>query len=1204
MKLQSVGVINWANLPSRNYKFSEITLITGESGAGKTTLLDAIQTIMTAATAGLYQYNPGQEEAPQQSRTKETRTIASYFLGCDDGAYSRPDGAHGYLIANWVPEMGETSDPFCAVVGCTAYLDTAGSRRTGKEETLVFALVRSFHLDVSNFQTTDPAGKQHIVPVKQLAVHFKKHYPQYSLEMARGKEDYLCKLYGALRGQGSVNKIEARGAAKALSKFMVYKKLDNLDEFVRRDILEPYDLSDAIRQVSSMMRTINEMEQEAHKIENGVGFLDAAEKSMSGFIQTAVDEQLAGYERLYRGGLQLGRKHTEMSEASRQLSSEIKTYINEQAEITGRLDQLADELRDLEMRRHGYGVLEQKERLQRELDELEKGQAGMARELLMANHQRAVNRELALKLDEAASSDAGIYDSPQEEARWEKRFAAVIENDAWEGLPLNKLLAHGGLEELSQGKAQLARTERSQNELEKALKEKRSGLNQAFFQAQENVIKLSDRHKRLEDQVSQLEVANQVPYPYEVKRALKLISDHYPEADPQVLCDHVEVIDDAWQVAVEGLLGNNRFLIMVDPEYEARAIKLIEPYGLSKSAVIQGKKAARDVRRHNPAEDSLHQLLRFSHFVAENYFKAAYGNVKLVDDAETLSRTPRGLMKNGMASGGYKMFIVTISEAELVFGRTARQRSAKAQKEQLEKLETQLTQANKHLEVISLWQDAANKVAPVLFSGPLTQILQAESARQEVLRQIEELDISECKEIDEGVQKVKAKQGRLSRKNDQINRQIGAHENEIRSMAVKLEGLANAREEKDKQAEIHLDILSRYAKQWHDFAMEDALAAIRQRDLTMEAATKIEGENFGARLNQHTAAVERGLEKFNEMRLRGTTIDYSRFLEQNLLRGQNRENLTTCFSFACDLTRQARAALNFLRNDILAKHKAKLTDMTQQFNTTFISHLCHSLHNAVRDGKAKLDALNRKLRDHYFGEEYYRFEYKWIPEFREYDKFFREAVMLDSGSGVSLFSRDVLSKESRRIFTEICNKLLDPDVERSIEDLRRIADYRNYRSYDIKKCLPDRELSLKTYGSGSGGQMETPSYVIRSAGLSSALRFGEGYSHLKTVLIDESFSKMDEQRCKAVIDYLANKLGFQILFVVPTMKAGALHDHVDQVVQVTKLPTDHPRGELNTTVLVTANQLKKRRVIELWQKERLSIENKAHQLNFLELIDG
>jgi predicted NACHT family NTPase len=150
MKLKSMGLINWANLPRRDYDFSEINMITGESGAGKTTLLDALQTILTGTTAGLFQYNPGQEEATQQSRLKEVRTLASYVLGCDDASYSRPHGAHGYLFANWVPEMGEKSKPFAALIGVSAYLDIAGSKRTAKEEEMVLAVVRSASLGVND----------------------------------------------------------------------------------------------------------------------------------------------------------------------------------------------------------------------------------------------------------------------------------------------------------------------------------------------------------------------------------------------------------------------------------------------------------------------------------------------------------------------------------------------------------------------------------------------------------------------------------------------------------------------------------------------------------------------------------------------------------------------------------------------------------------------------------------------------------------------------------------------------------------------------------------------------------------------------------------------------------------------------------------------------------------------------------------------
>ena len=364
-----------------------------------------------------------------------------------------------------------------------------------------------------------------------------------------------------------------------------------------------------------------------------------------------------------------------------------------------------------------------------------------------------------------------------------------------------------------------------------------------------------------------------------------------------------------------------------------------------------------------------------------------------------------------------------------------------------------------------------------------------------------------------------------------------------------------------------------------------------------------EGENFGARMNQGAREAEFALEEYNRMGLRGTSIDYHHFRELNMVRDAQPENLVTCFSLACDLARQIRGSLNFLRNDILARHKEKLSEMTGRFNSTFVAHICHTLHNAVRQGKDRLEAFNRKLRNHYFGEEYYQFEYQWIPEFREYYKFFEEAALINPETEQSLFGSTVLSPESQKIFDDICAKLLDDDIERSVKDLRRIADYRNYRTYDIKKCLPDRAISLKTYGAGSGGQMETPSYVIRSAGLASALHFGEGSSHMRTVMIDESFSKMDETRCKAVLDYLSGTMGLQVIFAVPTKSAGALHDHVDQVLQVTKFAQETPRGELNTGVMVTPTLLRRNTVAELWQRQRVAIENRAHQMTFLELMN-
>jgi len=89
MKLKQLGLINWANLENKNYQFADVNLISGSSGAGKTTMLDALQAVMTAASHNIVHFNPGQDEATQNSRSKETRSLSSYILGCDDGKYSR-----------------------------------------------------------------------------------------------------------------------------------------------------------------------------------------------------------------------------------------------------------------------------------------------------------------------------------------------------------------------------------------------------------------------------------------------------------------------------------------------------------------------------------------------------------------------------------------------------------------------------------------------------------------------------------------------------------------------------------------------------------------------------------------------------------------------------------------------------------------------------------------------------------------------------------------------------------------------------------------------------------------------------------------------------------------------------------------------------------------------------------------------------------
>ena len=181
--------------------------------------------------------------------------------------------------------------------------------------------------------------------------------------------------------------------------------------------------------------------------------------------------------------------------------------------------------------------------------------------------------------------------------------------------------------------------------------------------------------------------------------------------------------------------------------------------------------------------------------------------------------------------------------------------------------------------------------------------------------------------------------------------------------------------------------------------------------------------------------------------------------------------------------------------------------------------------------------------------------------------------------------------------------LLDDDEQKAFRELQRIADYRHYRNYEIyKEPLGKAPIPLSQYGTGSGGQLETPAYIIRSAAITSAFRFNEGNTHLRMVLVDEAFSKMDETRSREVISYLTDTLGLQLVFIMPTSKSGPFMDIISNQTVFSKCQSTRKIGELNTRVLVDRKECNQERIKALWQQQRTSIREQA-TLDFMEGIE-
>src|SRR5690606_23507927 len=129
-----------------------------------------------------------------------------------------------------------------------------------------------------------------------------------------------------------------------------------------------------------------------------------------------------------------------------------------------------------------------------------------------------------------------------------------------------------------------------------------------------------------------------------------------------------------------------------------------------------------------------------------------------------------------------------------------------------------------------------------------------------------------------------------------------------------------------------------------------------------------------------------------------------------------------------------------------------------------------------------------------------------------------------------------------------------------------------------------------------------PAYIIRSAAITSAFRFNEGLSHLRMVLVDEAFSKMDEHRSREVINYLTESLGLQLMFIMPSSKSGPFMDIISNQFIFTKCPTNEMVGELNSRVLLDRQVCDQEKIAKLMENHRRTIRQQA-TLDFMAEVE-
>ena len=226
-----------------------------------------------------------------------------------------------------------------------------------------------------------------------------------------------------------------------------------------------------------------------------------------------------------------------------------------------------------------------------------------------------------------------------------------------------------------------------------------------------------------------------------------------------------------------------------------------------------------------------------------------------------------------------------------------------------------------------------------------------------------------------------------------------------------------------------------------------------------------------------------------------------------------------------------------------------------------------TIHGDIKAAKRHAYEINRLLRETNFSDSTYQIKIE--PAKNENGQFFEMlmAEELDSKNldnagfdGQLSFGEDTFYQKYEQKIKLLTDKFMPPRDEdeqvraKKRQEMEQYADYRNYLSFSMFEQVTDEQGNVirenfvdDMAGRDSGGEGQNPKYVALLAGFAILyMQQSNRDSKIKLVLLDEAFSKMDQERSAVCLKY-ARKMDLQLIVCVPDERLQSLIRNVDCV---------------------------------------------------------
>lgn len=604
-----------------------------------------------------------------------------------------------------------------------------------------------------------------------------------------------------------------------------------------------------------------------------------------------------------------------------------------------------------------------------------------------------------------------------------------------------------------------------------------------------------------------------------------------------IFADLFDVCEEEWKNAVEGRLGKLKLSLVTEPGVSADAAKIFREMKQFEDTELIDSAA---VMKKDPVvlDNSLYGAVRAAEDWADACLKRYLGRIVKCESVEELLQVKDGVTPDCYSYSNFIFRHLKKRDYTLgacIGGKVSRARLAEyeADVETLQKELAESERMSKGLksarEMESLKDDPDYLERLSLSAQELEAVLAEKDALEQEITRLRE---GRFKELEEKEKQLRAHRDRLKEEamllQNEITRRVGSKERILGEIDSKNQTLSDLligyTVKKETEDEIREALKNRSAQSLRMLKNAETEALFKRE----EQETENLGRARNAYILQFPSSGFSGTEKTNEA--------YDKLLEQ-------------------------------YRTDFEPKYREEFEKQCGLIYRSLRENVIATIHGDIKAAKRHAFEINRLLKKTNFSDSTYQIK---IEPARNENGQFYEMLMaqeLDSKNldndgfeGQLSLGEDSFYQKYEEKIRLLTDKFMpakggdEQALEQHRREMEQYADYRNYLSFSMYEQVTDEEGNVirenfvdDMAGRDSGGEGQNPKYVALLAGFAMLyMQQTNRDSRIRLVLLDEAFSKMDQERSAVCLKY-ARQMELQLIVCVPDERLQSLIRNVDCV---------------------------------------------------------